>query len=123
MQFNKQYFLFTCLLFLVELGIALFVRDAFIRPYGGDFLVVILLYYLVRTFYNTSAIKVAIGVLIFSYIVEVLQYFQIVNLLGLKGNRPAEIIIGTGFSWEDMVAYTLGIMLVYWIDCVYFQNQ
>lgn len=116
MQFNKQYFLFTCLLFLIELGIALFVRDAFIRPYGGDFLVVILLYYLVRTFYNTSATKVAIGVLLFSYVVEMLQYFHIVDLLGLKGNRPAEIIIGTGFSWGDIVAYTLGIMVVFWLD-------
>ena len=123
MQFNKQYFLFTCLLFFIELGIALFVKDAFIRPYGGDFLVVILLYYLVRTFYNASAAQVAVGILLFSYVVEVLQYFQIVNLLGLKGNRPAEIIIGTGFSWGDILAYTLGIMLVYWVDRVHFQNQ
>ena len=116
MHFNKRYFLYTCILFLIELVIAFFVRDRFIRPYGGDFLAVILLYYLVRTFFDISAYKVAIGVLFFSYVVEGLQYFQIVNLLGLKGNRPAEIIIGTAFSWEDIVAYTLGIILVYWLD-------
>lgn len=116
MRFNKQYFLYSCLLFLVELIIAFFVRDAIIRPYGGDFIAVILLYYLVRTFFDIAAIKVAIGVLLFSYTVETLQYFQIVKLLGLKGNQPAEIIIGTSFSWEDILAYTLGVMLVYWWD-------
>ena len=116
MHFNKKYFFFSCLLFLIEVGIALFVNDAIIRPYGGDFLAVILLYYLVRTFSDIAAFKVAIGVLLFSYMVEVLQYFQIVNLLGLNGNRSAEVIIGTSFSWGDIIAYTLGIMLVYWLD-------
>jgi len=36
--------------------------------------------------------------------------------LGLTGNRLAEIVIGTGFSWWDMVAYTLGILAVYFWD-------
>ena len=37
-------------LFIVETLIALFVRDAFIRPYMGDVLVVILIYCFVRIF-------------------------------------------------------------------------
>ena len=37
-------------LFIVETLIALFVRDAFIRPYMGDILVVILIYCFVRIF-------------------------------------------------------------------------
>jgi len=116
MQFNQRYFLFAILLFLLEVLIALYVRDSFIRPYGGDFLVVILLYYLVRAFWNGAPLKVALGVLLFAYTVEILQYFKIVDLLGLTGNRLAEIVIGTGFSWWDMVAYTLGILVVYFWD-------
>ena len=116
MQFNQRYFLFAVLLFMIEVLIALYVKDAIIRPYGGDFLVVILLYYLVRTFWNGAPFLVAIGVLLFAYTVEILQYFKIVDLLGLTGNRLAEIVIGTGFSWWDMVAYTLGVIVVYFID-------
>ncbi len=116
MQFNQRYFLFAVVLFIIEVLIALYVKDSIIRPYGGDFLVVILLYYLVRTFWNGSTFQVAFGVLVFAYTVEILQYFRIVDLLGLRGNRLAEIVIGTGFSWWDMVAYTLGIIVVYFID-------
>jgi len=116
MHFHKRYFFLASLLFIIEVLIALYVKDAFIRPYGGDFLVVILLYFLVRAFYNGKAKIIAIGVLLFAYAVEILQALNIVELLGLKGNRPAEIIIGTGFSWWDMLAYTLGVMVVYWMD-------
>lgn len=96
--------------------IALYVKDSIIRPYGGDFLVVILLYYLVRAFWKGTPFPIALAVLLFAYTVEILQYFKIVNLLGLQGNRLAEIIIGTGFSWWDMLAYTLGILTVYFLD-------
>ena len=116
LQFNYRYFLYTIVLFIIEVLIALYVKDAIIRPYGGDFLVVILLYYFVRTFWKSKPLPIALGVLIFAYTVEVLQYFNIVKFLGLKGNRLAEIIIGTGFSWWDMVAYTLGILTVYLVD-------
>ena len=116
MRFHKQYFLLAILLLIIEILIALYVKDAIIRPYGGDFLVVILLYYLVRAFWNGTSFKVALGVLLFAYAIEILQYFKLVNLLGLKGNRLAEIIIGTGFSWWDMVAYTLGVVVVYFLD-------
>jgi len=116
MQFNQRYFLYAVLLFIIEVLIALYVNDSIIRPYGGDFLVVILIYYFVRAFLKRSPLQIALGVLLFAYTVEILQYFKIVNLLGLEGNRLAEIIIGTGFSWWDMLAYTLGVLVVYFLD-------
>ena len=116
MRFHKRYFLYTILLLLIEIFIALYVRDTIIRPYGGDFLVVILIYYFVRTFWDGAAWQVAIGTLLFSYLVDFLQYFKIVEVLGLQGNRFWEIVIGTGFSWWDMLAYTLGVLVVYWVD-------
>jgi len=39
-----KYALATIAIFLIELLIALFVRDRFIRPYVGDMLVVVLIY-------------------------------------------------------------------------------
>jgi hypothetical protein len=116
LTFNKKYFLFSFLLFLIEVLIALFVRDRFIRPYVGDFLVVILIYCGLRTFINRSPGKMAVGVLIFSFVIEFLQYFQIVDRLGLSENVVAKTVIGYGFEWWDMVAYTLGIGLVLFLE-------
>ena len=72
-SFNLRYFLFASILFVAEVLIALFVRDKFVRPYFGDYLVVILIYCSIRAFIKVSPIKLAIGVLVFAYSVEVLQ--------------------------------------------------
>lgn len=112
LRFSKKYFFFTAILFAVELLIALFVRDSFVRPYLGDYLVVFLIYCAVRAVLDAPVINVAIGVLLFAYAVEVLQYFQIVNKLGLQNNTIAKTVIGYGFEWIDLVAYTLGILTI-----------
>jgi len=112
LTFSFRYFLFALILFLVEVFIALYVHDGFIRPYVGDYLVVILIYYAVRTFIKISPVKLAIGVLLFSYVIEVLQFFNIVDRLGLSNNKLAKTVIGYGFEWIDLLAYTLGVVTV-----------
>ncbi len=44
MTFRPVYALATALVFIIEVLIALYMHDAFIRPYGGDILAVILVY-------------------------------------------------------------------------------
>ncbi|MFT5385169.1 MAG: hypothetical protein ACI81W_002574, partial [Saprospiraceae bacterium] len=39
----------TAFLFLIEVGIAVFIQDRIIRPYIGDLLVVILIYCFIRS--------------------------------------------------------------------------
>jgi len=112
MKIHKFYLLATVLLFLVEVFIALFVRDRFIRPYFGDFLVVILIYCFVKTFWNVAPWKAGLAVWLFSFAIEIGQYFQLVKLLGLQHSELARTVIGTGFAWEDLVAYTLGVAAV-----------
>ena len=112
LTFSFRYFLFALILFLVEVFIALYLHDGFIRPYVGDYLVVILIYYAVRTFIKISPVKLAIGVLLFSYVIEVLQFFNIVDRLGLSNNKLAKTVIGYGFEWIDLLAYTLGVVTV-----------
>jgi hypothetical protein len=112
LTFDKKFFFLAVILFVIEVLIALFVRDTFVRPYAGDYLVVILIYCAVRTILQASVWKVALGVLLFSYAVETLQYFQLVNRLGLENNIVAKTVIGYGFEWMDFVAYTLGILTI-----------
>lgn len=115
-RFRKNYFFLTIALFLIEVLIAAFMHDAVIRPYGGDFLVVILLYCFVKSFLNVKVYATAISVLLFSYGIETLQYFHIVSILGLEKSKIACTIIGTSFAWTDLIAYTLGILLVLTIE-------
>jgi hypothetical protein len=112
LTFNLKYFLLAIIFFITEVFIALFVRDGFIRPYVGDYLVVMLIYCAVKTFVKAAPLKTAAGVLIFSYVIEVLQYLDIVERPGLSGNAIAKTVIGYGFEWWDILAYTLGVITI-----------
>lgn len=108
----SRYLLFSVVLLAVELCIGFFVHDQIIRPYGGDLLVVILLYCLVKAFFRISVLKAAIGVLVFACLVETLQAFHIADRLGFQHSKLAQIIIGSTFEWSDMLVYTFGIGIV-----------
>lgn len=111
-RFHRTYFLLALLLLVVEIFIALFVHDDFVRPYAGDFLVVIFLYCVVRSVTRFTVLQSAIGVLLFAYLIETAQAFQLVKVLQLEHIAAARIIIGNAFEWKDMLAYTLGIVVV-----------
>jgi hypothetical protein len=117
--FNKTYFVLGLLLLAIEFLIGFYAHDAIVRPYGGDFLVVILLYCFVKSFIDLPVLPVAGGVLLFAYAVEVSQYFQLVSLLGLENSRVAKILLGTTFSVIDLLLYTLGILLVIIIESLW----
>jgi len=116
LRFQLKYFIPATILFLIEVFIALFVHDNFIRPFLGDVLVVILIYCFIKSFINSPVIITAIAVLLFAYLIELLQYFNIVTFLGLQNSDLARIVIGTSFEWTDLLAYTLGIGLVLLLD-------
>ena len=61
-------------------------------------------------------------VLLFSYLVEVLQYFNFVEIIGLQDNKLARIVIGTSFSWWDILFYTLGILFVILVEKLALKN-
>lgn len=105
--FKRKYFLVAVLLFIIEVLIAVYIRDSFVRPYGGDFLVVLLLYSVVRSFIKIPVRKAIFGVLLFSWLVEGLQYLEVLNLLGLREIKILAILLGNHFEWLDMWIYTL----------------
>lgn len=120
----KSYGYFTpaLLLLLVEILIAVYVHDRFIRPYGGDFLIVIMIYCFVQSVLKTSVFKTAIGVLLFAYVVEFLQHFHLTKIFGWQHSRAAELLLGHAFSWVDILCYTLGIILVIIIEKLRINN-
>lgn len=112
LTFNKKYFYFTIILFLIELCIAVFVNENFIRPFIGDVLVVILLYCLAKSFWKIPSSILALLVFVFACIIEILQYFNFVNILGLQNYKILAIALGNTFDWEDIIAYAIGAITV-----------
>lgn len=123
LKFNKTYFGLTVLLFVVEVLIALFVHDNFIRPYVGDVLVVILIYCFVKSFLDLPEFVLAIGVLLFAFAIEFLQYIKIVHVLGLEKSELMRTVIGTSFAWLDLLAYVVGIGIVLMAERYIWQKQ
>lgn len=115
-KFNLGYFLLAVVLFIIEVLIALYLNDAIIRPFGGDFLVVILVYAFLKSFIAAPPVRAAVYVLLFAYAVEVSQYFHLVDVIGLGNSRLAHVIMGDFFAWGDLLAYTLGIVLVLMVE-------
>lgn len=113
MQFHFNYFAGAVILFLAEVAIAAFVNDAFIRPYGGDFLVVIFLYCLLKSFFNIPVKNGIFGVLFFAFAVEASQYFEVLSLLNLQDNRIASVVLGNHFEWLDIFIYLLAALCIY----------
>lgn len=106
------YFIATVLLFGIEVLIALFVHDNFIRPYVGDVLVVVLIYTFIRIIFPEKIRLLPLYIFLFAAGVEVLQYFQIAEVLGLSGNRILSVVIGSVFDVKDIVCYGVGCVLL-----------
>ena len=99
------------LILMIEVLIALFVDDRFIRPYIGDVLVTALLCSLCRVIWPKGIPALPVYVFIFAALVEVAQYINLVKLLGLENNAFFSTIMGTTFSYIDLVCYAVGCIL------------
>jgi len=87
-----------------------------LRNSGGDFIVVIFLYTLFKSFFpNARNYLVAFFVLMWSIFLEILQFFEIPNLFNTE-HALVKLILGTTFQWLDIFIYTLGLLLILVID-------
>ncbi len=114
-RFDKRYFVFSVIIFILLIFIALFTKG-FIRGFIGDILVMFFMYYSLLVFFRFNKKILLPSLFLFSVGIEVLQYFEIVKILGLEGNKIASTVIGTTFDIKDIVAYGIGTVLIYIIN-------
>ncbi len=107
-RFHYRYFLLAAGLLALEICIARFAHDRFVRPYVGDFLATILLYCLLKSVWSAPAGRVAAVALLVSYAIEVAQLAHLLSWLGWQHSPVARLVLGSQFEWGDMLAYTLG---------------
>ena len=105
----------ACILLAAEILIALFVRDSFVRPYGGDILVTVLLCCLLRAFFLLGILYLPLGVFLFAAAVEFAQALGIASLIP-NSWTAVRIIVGSSFSVWDLVCYAVGCVLFWGVE-------
>lgn len=122
MRLNPTMLLAAIVLFVVEVIIATKLNGYhFIRAYFGDFLVVMLVYCVVKAFWNVEPKRLAITVFIFACAIELAQLFRLADLLHLTG--WARVVLGTSFSFHDILMYAAGCMAIWWLDSRWYKEQ
>ena len=117
MKRRLVYFALSIICFIAcVLIVILFSDNQFIRGFTGDIIVIWLIYFFIKGFYDFHPVKLTVFTLLFAYAIEILQYFKLVHYLGLENNTLARIIIGSVFDPFDLAAYTIGAIFVYILD-------
>jgi hypothetical protein len=90
---------------------------AVLEKYPGDALWAMMVYWLVGLLAPAASVsKIALGALAISYADEISQLYQAPWINHIRATVPGHLILGSHFSWLDMLSYTIGIALVMPID-------
>lgn len=112
MKQRVVYLAMFIILLLVEVWIAIFVKGGFIRHNLGDILVVIVIYFFIKIFWQKKHIWLALEIFLFAVLVEVAQYFRMVEILGVEDNTFLRVLIGSVFDIKDIVSYGIGCAFI-----------
>ena len=105
------YLLIFLFLLGVEIAIATYLKTGFIRAYLGDLLVVILLYCLLMSILKPSVKTGLILTLAIAFAIELLQLIDLTRFFPQEYKPLATLVLGSHFSWLDLLMYVLGIVV------------
>lgn len=100
----------------IEVLIALFVHDEFIRPYFGDVLAVVCVYLLARVIFPEKPRYLSVFVTAFAFLVELVQLTPLSEYLP----SPLSVIVGGTFDFKDLACYLVGGALCLLADKKFF---
>jgi hypothetical protein len=104
------------LILIISLGI-LSRKIDFIPLCIGDFLYAVMIYVLTRIFFiNKKALLIAIASLLLCYSIEFFQLYQAEWIIELRKTLFGRYVLGQGFLWGDILAYTLGIVVAFGVE-------
>lgn len=95
-----------------EIFIAIYAKDGFTRYYLGDVLAAAMLYAFGRAAFRLPPKILALAVFTLSLVIEIVQYFKVLEILGVQ-NYALWIIFGGTFDWTDIICYAIGCVLAY----------
>jgi len=100
-----------------------FIPD-FIYPYLGDFLYCLMFYFIIGFLF--PKIKF-VNVLLFSvaicFVIEISQLIQVGWLNEIRNTTLGKWTLGSGFLWSDLVSYTLGGLVGFFLEKCFLQKN
>jgi hypothetical protein len=107
-------------IFIIALGLPLRIVPHYFPDwailYAGDFLWATAVYFLYCLLFRLNKKNAVIASLLTAYAIEFSQLFQPGWLEQLRSIKIFSLILGIGFLWSDLIAYTLGIVVAATID-------
>lgn len=100
------------LLLCAEIAIGMFVQDAFVRPYVGDILIIVLLCCLVRIAVPKKPVCLGLYMIFVGAAAELLQLIHLDRLLHAEGTLLG-VILGSTFDIMDLFCYAAGGVLFF----------
>ncbi len=80
--------------------------------YPGDALWAIMVFFGMGAIFNkVPSFELGCGALAFSFGIEALKLCQAPWLVSLRHTTPGHLVFGHVFAWQNLVAYTVGILL------------
>ncbi|WP_281867906.1 DUF2809 domain-containing protein [Flavobacterium sp. GSB-24] len=113
---KSRVYYFIIFLSIIFLGI-LSRKISFIPLWIGDFLYAVMIYFLVRIFLPLKkAFLIALLSLLICYSIEFLQLYQAEWIVELRKTLFGRYVLGQGFLWTDILAYTFGIAYAFLVE-------
>ncbi|MGM9986087.1 MAG: DUF2809 domain-containing protein [Bacillaceae bacterium] len=125
MKKRAGYFIVTLVVMLMGLLSRkfMFLFPTAIAPFIGDVLWAMMIYYgfrfLIPTWKLANCFSIAI---IFSFCIEITQLYQADWINHIRATTLGGLVLGYGFLWEDLLSYSIGIVLGLIIDKFIYLN-
>lgn len=106
------------LAFFLVIGLGILSRNIPIIPLCvGDLLYAVMIYVLVRiVFISKKALQIILISLLICYSIEFFQLYQDNWIIAVRKTLFGRYVLGQGFLWSDLLAYTFGIAIAFIIE-------
>ena len=115
----KRVFYIIAIALLIVLGLSSR-KVAFLPDETGDGLWAMALFCFLRLiFVNTKLKDIAIVTLVLSFLVEFSQLIRWEWVVAIRSTFIGHMILGQGFVWLDLLAYSIGVIVIYFAARAY----
>lgn len=123
MQRNRKIYLLL-IPFVMGLGVLSrkfsYLLPDIVNTYLGDAIWAAMIYVMVAfVFANRLPKQIAVFSLLFCYAIEVSQLYQAPWINDIRSTTLGALVLGSGFLWSDLLAYSLGVMVTLVVELIW----
>lgn len=114
-----------CITVFIVIILGIISRKISLIPlFFGDLLYAVMIYFILKTILSDiGAIQITILALLICYGIEFFQLYQANWIITIRKTLVGRYVLGQGFLWSDILAYTFGIAIARTIDFITFKKK